>query len=355
MCEPPTFSLHKIYEPLRCSLFSSRVGTDLEADNNDTFIVDGLLTPSQASLRFPGEAYKTTRMTMEQPRQTSGENTDNNSGRSFHALYVRFEHDNNRLVAAVGAASTEEENTFALSNGHKQLAPIDERQLTKHGADAITHRSAVGIVAAPATGASPGDSKGSSSMPRGSFSPSRSLSPTNAVAQRGSTFVQREEEYVPMLKAVGRAAMVGFHAGLAGAMRLLTWGPGELVLVANDMSSTCSTLREAFVSGSLYRVTGKINTDGGRGRPKPLEDEKSNSAVVVDRMLELARQTAAAISHCHSAGVSARGWAGLSGFRAVAGLISFARKVYRCVEKHIAVRNGTCPQYNNQEIPGRLS
>lgn len=107
-----------------------------------------------------------------------------------------------------------------------------------------------------------------------------------------------------MLKACGRAAMVGFHAQLAGAMRHLSWGPGELILIADNIPSACSTLWEACVSGNLYRGTRMINANGGR--PKPSEVKAINSSVVVDRMLEVARQMAAAISHCHKRGVSAR-------------------------------------------------
>lgn len=315
MCEPSTFNLQSSFEPLRSSY---RIQADLEADSNEVFIVDGLVPPGQASLHFPGEAYTATGTTMERRRQTSGESNDSDGGGIFHAVYVRFEPDKNRPVAAAGKAPKEEEDTSATSNGHKQLAPIDERQLTKQGADAITNSNPVGVMAAPATGASPGSSSTSSNKPRESLSPSRSLSPTNAVSFRGPTHVQREDEYVPMLKAAGRAAMVGFHAELAGAMRHLTWGPGELILVADKIPGACSTLWEACVSGSLYRGTGKISADGARNRPKPSEDKVINSSVVVGRMLKLARQTAAAISHCHNKGVSAREWAvlpTLTGFR----------------------------------------
>ena len=108
-----------------------------------------------------------------------------------------------------------------------------------------------------------------------------------------------------MLKAVGRAAMVGFHAQLAGAMCHLRWGSGELTLVADSIPATCSTLREACVSGSLYRGTGTTSVVGVRGRHSTLEELRVDPSIVVDRILEIARQTAAAISHCHRRGVSA--------------------------------------------------
>lgn len=302
VCEPHTFSLENIFETLRCCRSSYRIEADFEADSNEIFIIDGLVPPGQASLHFPGEVYTATGTTTERRRQTSGESTDTDGGASFHAVYVRFEPDKNRPVAATWTAPKEEDN-----GGHKQLAPIDEKQLTKHGADAITHGSPVGVMAAPTVGASPVSSCSSTSnKTRGSLSPSRALSPTNGISLLGPTLVQREEEYVPMLKAAGRAAMVGFHAQLGGAMRYLTCGPGELTLVADSIPGACSTLWEACVSGSLYRGTGKISTDGGRGHRKTSADTRINSSVVVDRMLELARQTAAAISHCHSRGVSAR-------------------------------------------------
>eukprot|EP00752_Nemacystus_decipiens_P014145 g12578.t2 len=307
VCQAPTFTLQNSFEHLRCCRSSYRIETDFEDDSNEIFIVDGLVPPDQASLDFPGEVYATTGVTMERRRRTSGEISDSDVGRTFHAVYIRFEPDKNRPVAATGTVPKEEENNFATLNGHKQLAPIDERQLTKQGADATTNRNPIGVMAAPTTGASAGSTSTSTSTssnkPRGSLSPSRPVSPTNAFSLRGQTLVQRDEEYVPMLKAAGRAAMVGFHAQLAGAMRHLTWGSGELILVADSIPSPCFTLWEACASGNLYRGTGNISPDGGRSRPKPSEDKAIDSSVVVNRMLELARQTAEAISHCHKNGV----------------------------------------------------
>lgn len=311
MCEPPTFNPQNSFEPLRCCRSTYRIQADFEADSNEVFLVDGLVPPGQASLHFPGEAYTATGTRMERHRQTSGESESSGSdcGGMFHAVYIRFEPDKSRSVAAAGKIPQKEENNLATVNGHKHLAPIDERQLTKQGADAITSSSTVGLMAAPAAGASPGSSRNTSNTSRGALSPSRSLSPTNAVSLRGTTHVQREEEYVPMLKAAGRAAMVGFHAQLAGALRHLTWDSGDLILVADNIPSACSTLWEACVSGSLYRGTGRISADGSRNRRKQSVDKAIDSSVVVDRMLELARQTAGAISHCHNKGVSAREWA----------------------------------------------
>lgn len=305
MCEPPTFTLQDMFEPLRCCRSSYRIEADFEADSNEIFTIDGLVPPGQASLYFPGEAYTATGTTMERRRQTSDERGDSDASRSFDAVFVRFEPDKNRPVAAAGTALQEEQNTLVTLTGHNQLAPIAERQQAKHRADTIASSSPVGVMAGPLTAASSSISSSSSNKPRGSLSASRSLSPTNAGARWGPTHIQREEEYVPMLKAAGRAAMVGFHAQLAGALRHLTWSPGELILVADNIPSACSTLWEACVSGGLYRGTGKMSTDGSRGRQTTLEDKKTSSSVVVDRMLELARQTAAAISHCHGRGVSA--------------------------------------------------
>eukprot|EP00903_Cladosiphon_okamuranus_P013903 g12931.t1 len=301
----PTTCTQNSFEPLRCCRSSYRIEADFEADSNGIFTIDGLVSPGQASLCFPGEAYTATWTTMDRRRQTSGENGDSDASRSFHAVRIRLESGKNRPVASTGVPPKEEENALATFIGHKQLAPIDEKQLTKHGADAIASSSPAGVVTASVTAASASVSSSSSNQPRGSSMASRSLSTTHAVS-RSPTRIQREEEYVLMLKAAGRAAIVGFHARLAGALRHLTWSPGELILVADKIPSACSTLREVCVSGSIYRETGKMSNDGGRGRQNALDDKNISSSVVVGRMLELARQTAAAISHCHSRGILLR-------------------------------------------------
>ena len=105
----------------------------------------------------------------------------------------------------------------------------------------------------------------------------------------------RGGEYIPDLQAAGRAAMVGFHTGLSGALLDFTWGSGELVLVAEHIPSVCATLREALC-GSLYR--GSDFTSHGA------EERSLGAEGAAQRILTIARQTAAAISHCHRRGVS---------------------------------------------------
>lgn len=107
----------------------------------------------------------------------------------------------------------------------------------------------------------------------------------------------RDIDFVPTLEAVGRAAMVGFHSLLAGDLQGLTWGPRELTIVADCIPSGCLTLREALAS-SLYKESASAVVGLG--------NQNCGTAVVVDRMLTLARQIAVAIAHCHSKGVSDR-------------------------------------------------
>ncbi len=297
-------------------------------DNNETFVVDGLLDPGQASLHFPGEAYTAlgtgaTRRRQQLVERADAEEVDPGS---FHVVHVRFEPDKNSRPAAAASstnaiAAAEEVPCLVASSSDKTLAPIGEKQPRAHGATAtggaaLTAPEAEPAAAVSVAGASSsgvGGGAGGASKPRGG-----GLSPKTALSLvSSSALFLREEEYVQTLKAAGRAAMVGFHARLAGAMRHLRSGPGELTLVVDSVPGACFTLREACASGSLYRGTGGKRAGGAgaddRGRRSASEEPRIDSSVVVDRMLELARQTAAGISHCHRTGVSARARWGIIG------------------------------------------
>jgi len=289
-------------------------------DDSETFVVDGLLDPGQASLHFPGEAYTAlgTRAAWRRHPSCARVDMEEDRGTSFHVVHIRFEPDKNSRPATVASsvtatAAAEEAACLVVSSNDKTLAPIGEKKPRAHGAAAAggtacstpeaEPAAAVSVAGAYSSGAAGG---GGASKPRGG-----GLSPKIALSlMSSSALFQREEEYVQTLKAAGRAAMVGFHTRLAGAMCHLSSGPGELTLVADSVPYACFTLREACASGSLYRGTGATSAGagagGGWGRRSKSEELIVNPSIVVKRILELARQTASAISHCHRRGVSVR-------------------------------------------------
>jgi len=157
-------------------------------------------------------------------------------GTSFHVVHIRFEPDKNSRPATVASsvtatAAAEEAACLVVSSNDKTLAPIGEKKPRAHGAAAAGRTAYGALEAEPAAAASVaatssgvgGDGGGGgggsgggggASKPRGG-----GLSPRIALSLRSpSALFQREEEYIPTLKAAGRAAMVGFHTRLAGAM-----------------------------------------------------------------------------------------------------------------------------------------
>ncbi|CAM9827511.1 unnamed protein product [Ectocarpus fasciculatus] len=299
---PDTSVSGKSLEQLHCCGFSSpyddtRVDTDISA----RFVIGGLLSPGQASLHIPGEAYTATRSTTNRCRQQPDDSAHDCS-RSYHVIHVRFETGTTTQASASPTYATPavaEAVTGATGDNH--LATIDERQGKVHRAGA---EATAGPVAAGCSSGVTGGNKTGRSM-----SSSRSISPTNRLALLSSTHSKRQEEYVPMLKAMGRAAMVGFHAQLAGAVRQLRWEASDLTLIADDLPGVCLTLREACTSGSLYRGTG-MGTGGSssssRGHHATRDDQRVNAPMVVERILKIAKQMAAAILHCHHQGVLLR-------------------------------------------------
>lgn len=124
-----------------------------------------------------------------------------------------------------------------------------------------------------------------------------SLAGTEVTAAAASVVTPAETE---ALKAVGRAAMAGFHTGLAGAMVDLAWGPQEVTIVVDAVPSECSTLGKAL-TGALYREN---RSCGGSGSGGSISDGVDGAEKVVYRMLAIAKQMANAIAHCHRRGVS---------------------------------------------------
>lgn len=140
-------------------------------------------------------------------------------------------------------------------------------------------------------------SKPASSFP-GRFNPS----PTSRALLLTSPCM-RGRDFLQVLKAVGRAAMVGFHVGLVGAVRDITWGESGLTTIVDAAPSGCFTLQEAL-GGALYRENGIENSGGRIGGGGASSVGGSGVVGVVGRMLALARQVAAAMAHCHRRGVS---------------------------------------------------
>ncbi|CAM9502681.1 unnamed protein product [Ectocarpus sp. 4 AP-2014] len=284
----------KPLEPLHCCGFSSPYDdTRVDTDIGGRFVICGLLSPGQASLHIPGEAYTATRSTTNRCRQQPDQ-----CSRSYHVVHVRFETGNTTQAASPMSATPAVAEATPGEIGDNHLGTIDERQGKVHRAGA---EATAGLGAGWSSGVTGGNKTGRS------LSSSRSMSPTNRLALLSSTHSKRKEEYVPMLKAMGRAAMVGFHAQLAGAVRQLRWEACDLTLVADDLPGACLTLREACTSGSLYRGTGvRTSSSSSRGHHATRDDQRVNAPVVVDRILKLAKQMAAAILHCHRKGVLLR-------------------------------------------------
>ncbi|CAM9234091.1 unnamed protein product [Ectocarpus sp. 12 AP-2014] len=285
----------KPLEPLHCCGFSAPYDdTRVDADIDGRFVICGLLSRGQASLHIPGEAYTATRSTTNRCQQQLDE-----CSRSYHVVHVRFETGNTTQADRPMPATPAVAEAIPGEIGDNHLGTIDERQGKVHRAGA---EATAGLGAGWSSGVTGGNKTGRS------LSSSRSISPTNRVALLSSTHSKREEEYVPMLKAMGRAAMVGFHAQLAGAVRQLRWEACDLTLIADDLPGACLTLREACTSGSLYRGTGvgTSSSSSSRGHHATRNDQRVNVPVVVDRILKIAKQMAAAILHCHRKGVLLR-------------------------------------------------
>lgn len=255
----------KHFEPLR--VYPSQAG-----GGSETFVIDGLLSEGKASIHVVGEAY-TARL------EGEADDGDAVSNGSYHIVHISFEPINKLpSLATSDAMSTAAGKTLStVLEGERHPAPTTQTQ--DNGFSGSTKMS---------TREAGGASSGGNNIQTTASAPSSSRSLVGSTYMRGG-------DYVPVLKAVGRAAMVGFHAGLAGALRNLTWGSRELTLVVDAVPIECFTLREAL-SGKLYRGTGTASTAG--------REQQICTADVVDRMLTLARQLAEAISHCHRRWVS---------------------------------------------------
>ena len=251
----------KAADPLRC--YPSSLKSADDSGMGGTYIIDGFLPGEKASLCFRGEAY--TAMTARQPEDGI------KSGRSYHVVRIGFDHDIRLATLSTSTAAA------AARNRHPAAPALKaDEELNAVGRDRNT-----GKVPDVHSGHTKSDQ---------SNQPSEGARPVI-----GSTYM-RGSEYMSTLRAAGRAAMVGFHTGLSGALRDFTWGSGELVLVAkSSISSDCVTLQEALC-GSLYR-----GTVAGR---HVAEEQSLGVRGAAERMLTIAKQTAEAISHCHCRGVS---------------------------------------------------
>lgn len=272
-------------------------------DIHNFYKIDSLLTGGQASVGLPGEAYAAT---AQGKVETADLGTRISPTQSFHVLYMRFDtlksSSSSPIMATARGAIAYSMPATAKSDGQAMIS--DEAAAGGFIAETDTS-SRSGIRKATPDGDmfEPNASK----MPEipSSRSPNRSVvRPTDGVPEESSSrsttrspvgpINRSGDEYVPTLKAVGRAAMVGFHSGLAGSIRDLMWEKIELTLIAESLPSGCFTLRKALCGG-LYEEHGIDGVGSG--------EHKDRAKNVVERMLAMAKQTAAAISHCHRRGV----------------------------------------------------
>lgn len=254
---------------MRCS--SSRA--DNNVDGRRTYVIDGLLKVDQASVHLCGEAYTATALR----RDTKTENdNDATSRQAYNIVHIRFV-PNNKDISITSTRRVQTPTTTALSEQNHSPPAVTNGTKQANGAVSVNYssREAGGTFTSSEIAHNGPPRKGMVST----TSSSRSL--------LGSPF-KVEVSFLSTLKAIARSAMVGFHRGLAGGMRDLTWTKGGITLVVDAVPGGCCTLRESL-SGRLYQGTG-IGAAGAAG--------------VVERMLNLARQTAAAISRCHQKGVS---------------------------------------------------
>ena len=251
----------KATDPLRCypSTLDGAGG-----GGGRTYAIDSFLSGEQASLCFRGETYTAT------TRLESNEDGPN-AGRSYHLVRMGFERDSLLAPTAASTSAATRRRSLAAST---PLNADEEQNMASIG------NENTGEVPVISSGRTQTDSSCQPSEPPRDFI--------------GPKFMRRCE-YLTALRAFGRAAMVGFHTRLSGALRDFRWGAGELVLVADSIPSGCLTLREALC-GSLYR--------GGGFTSHGNEEKCLGTESACQRILTIARQTAAAISHCHHRGVS---------------------------------------------------
>lgn len=227
------------------------------------------MSGEQASLCVRGEAYKATT----KPLKSREDGSD--AAWSYHLIRMGFEQDSRLLSSAATSAPA----ATARSQSLEPSASLNENGEEPSTAGADSKKPGE-VVPGNSSGHIRNESSGQQSEPSSVFVRSNSV---------------RDGEYIPALRTAGRAAMVGFHTGLSGALRDFTWGSGEFMIVAEHIPSGCVTLREALC-GSLYR--------GSDFTSRGTEERGLGAEGIAQRILTIARQTAAAISHCHRRGVS---------------------------------------------------
>lgn len=258
-------------------------------------MIDGLLSAQEASWCSGGGAEVYTAR-WRNPESSSGGCAL--SRQSYNIVHHTFDGEGAAaaLAAAMGAGNATQEITTPRAAGNNQTPPLTPKRQSIAADDSNRDARARVQVCTPSTGR-PGLTK---SLPGWV-----NLSPTSRALLLASPCI-RGRECVQVLKAVGRAAMVGFHVGLVGAVRDITWGSSSLTIIVDSAPSGCITLQEAL-GGALYRE-GRVWSGAGRSREGGTRSsgvgDSAEVTGVVDRMLMLARQLAAAMAHCHRRGVS---------------------------------------------------
>lgn len=263
---------------MRC--YSSRV--DRHVDGSGTFVIDGLLAVGQASVHFCGEAYTATALR----RDTETENDNDATNRqAYNIVHIPFEPGNkDRPSTSTTRTPTSIPTSFGEKNRAQPAATNGTTHVNRAASDSYSSREA-------------GRKYSSSDYVHGRPSRKGFVSASSRSRSPVGSPHNLETDFLATLKTIARSAMVGFHSGLAGVMRDLTWTNGGITLVVDAVPSGCCTLRESL-SGRLYQGTGIGRREGKQG------SGATGAAGVVDRMLNLARQIAAAISRCHQTGVS---------------------------------------------------
>lgn len=263
---------------MRCS--SSRA--DNNVDGRRTYVIDGLLKVDQASVHLCDEAYTAAAVRRGAETETDDDAT---SRQAYNIVHIRFV-PNNKDRSITSTRRVQTPTTTALSEQSHSPPAATNGMKQANGAVSVNYSSR------EAGGTFPSSEIAHDRPPR------KGMVSTSSSSQslQGSPF-KLDVSFLSTLKAIARSAMVGFQRGLAGGIRDLTWTKGGITLVVDAVPRGCCTLRESL-SGRLYQGTGIGRQEKKHG------SEATGAAGVVERMLNLARQTAAAISRCHQKGVS---------------------------------------------------
>lgn len=251
-------------------------------------MISSLLSVEEASWKSVGGDAYTARWRESEPSPEGCVQ----SHRTYNLVHICFEEGVTDVMTTPVAAVVPQETTPTRATDNQTPPLTSGNQLfTAEGSNHGTSDEKEGCTR-PTEG----------SLPVSSFPGNGNLSPTSMALFVGSPCT-RDQDCLQALRAVGRAAMVGFHGGLVGAVRDISWGKSGLITIVDAGPSGCLTLQE-MLRGALYRESGIGNS--GRGVEAGGASDVGGLGVVgvISRMLTLTRQIAAAMAHCHRRGVS---------------------------------------------------